>query len=151
MKKSMRKRSSSKRHNVSVCVNAGDTGEACKTRGRLTAKMRDPFGSGTIQSEVPHASERVTFASVWISGWYIYLFHTCTHSQFRDAQFVVSVCVYVSKFEVKHASTSAGIDRKVTTHEKTAPTVSGVTLYVDFSRREKSLMDFQEQENHIFK
>lgn len=35
--------------------------------------------------------ERVTFASAWIS-WVVHfiLFHTCTHSQFRDAQFVFS-------------------------------------------------------------
>lgn len=53
---------------------------------------------------------------------------------------------YVSGIEVKRASTSAGIDRKLQ-RTKTAPTVSGV----DFSRCDKSSTDFQQQDNHILK
>lgn len=91
MSKSRRKRSSSKRHNASVCVDAGDTGEACRTCGRLAAEMTDPFKA--VPSSLRYrTSGRVTFALVWISGWYIYLLHTCTHSQLRDAQFAI-VCV----------------------------------------------------------
>lgn len=105
----MRKRSSSKRHNVSVCVNAGDAGETCRTCGLQNERSLRKRYHPSLRYRT---CERVTFASVWISGWYTYLFHTCTHSQFRDAQFVISVCVYVSRFEVKHASTASYNARK---------------------------------------
>lgn len=72
--------------------------------------------------------ERVTFASAWIS-WVVHfiLFHTCTHSQFRDAQFVFS------KFEAtrgrRRLDLRRGIHREL--HRvKNAPTVTGVKLKV---------------------
>lgn len=70
--------------------------------------------------------ERVAFASAWISGWYIlFLFHTCTHSQFRDTQFVFW------KFEAKRSrgrlDLRRGIRRKLH-HVKNTPTVTGIEL-----------------------
>lgn len=113
----------------------------------LAKETRDPFESGTVQSEVPRFRKRVTFASLWISGWYIYLFHTCTHSQFRDAQFVKSASVFLKSPEVERASTSPRIESQRTE----ICSYSQWCHIIDFSRREKSLMDFQEQENHILK
>lgn len=97
------------------------------SRRVFPAKIRDPFESGTIQSEVPRLW-KVTFASAWIS-WVVHfiLFHTCTHSQFRDAQFVFS------KFEAtrgrRRLDLRRGIHREL--HRvKNAPTVTGVKLKV---------------------
>lgn len=72
--------------------------------------------------------ERVTFASAWIS-WVVHfiLFPTCTHSQFRDAQFVFS------KFEAtrgrRRLDLRRGIHHKLHRVEN-APTVTGVKLKV---------------------
>lgn len=75
---------------LSIWMNAGKTEEArssrCLSRQNkrsLWKRYHPVWGTALV--------ERVTFASAWIS-WVVHfiLFHTCTHSQFRDAQFVFS-------------------------------------------------------------
>lgn len=64
----------------------------------------------------------------FFQGGMFELFHTCTHSQFGDAQFVVSVS---NVQRPKHAATSAGIDRRVTMHDK--PLLQSVVSHWRFS------------------
>lgn len=97
-------------------------------RGVFPARIRDPFESGTIQSEVPRLWKESLLHRPGLAGWYIlFFFHTCTHSQFRDAQFVFS------KFEAtrgrRRLDLRRGIHRKL--HRvKNAPAVTGVKLKV---------------------
>lgn len=97
-------------------------------RGVFPARIRDPFESGTIQSEVPRLWKESLLHRPGLAGWYILFFsHTCTHSQFRDAQFVFS------KFEAtrgrRRLDLRRGIHRKL--HRvKNAPAVTGVKLKV---------------------
>ncbi len=121
-----KKRSSAKRHNVSVHVNAGDTGEACTTRGRLAAKMTDPFESRTIQSEVSRF--RKSHLCVSLDFWVVHLFIPHMHT------FTVQGCPVCKQRLCLHlkvggqmASTLAAIDCKLQS-TRAAPSVSGVTL-----------------------
>lgn len=112
---------------LSIWMNAGKTEEArssrCLSRQNkrsLWKRYHPVWGTALV--------ERVTFASVWIS-WVVHFifFHTCTHSQFRDAQFVFS------KFEAtrgrRRLDLRRGIHRKL--HRvKNAPAVTGVKLKV---------------------
>lgn len=112
---------------LSIWMNAGKTEEArssrCLSRQNkrsLWKRYHPVWGTALV--------ERVTFASAWIS-WVVHfiLFHTCTHSQFRDAQFVFS------KFEAtrgrRRLDLRRGIHRKL--HRvKNAPAVTGVKLKV---------------------
>lgn len=93
---------------------------------KLTAAVaRDPFGSGTMQSEEPLIRKKES-PSIWVfSGWYILIIphmHTFT---VQDAP----VCYQLLKSsEVKHAATSAVRSAAKLHRTESAPTVSGVTL-----------------------
>lgn len=133
------KRSSSRRHSVSVCVNAGrKTGEACTTCGRFFCRQNQrslwkryrPVWGTALQKESP--SRRSGF----LAGTFINSTHA--HSEFRDAHFATSVCVHVSHFQVKRASTATFTAPQTRSYSHCCHIVdsSGVTsLWWTFSQR----------------
>lgn len=127
-----------------------------KNKHRQKQKERSPWRSGTVQVRGTEASDKreskSPFASVWICGWYvclfIYLFHTCTHSQFRDAQVLQSQrpCLFFFFF-----CFVCLFSRQSCNAQK--PLLQSVVSHCSFFSRceKKSVMDFQFPENHTLK
>lgn len=63
-----------------------------RTCGRFAAKTR-PTSPGRWYHPVWGSTLHQSHRLFHLGGTFMYLFHTCTHSQFRDAQFGISVCV----------------------------------------------------------
>lgn len=127
----MTERSSSKRHDMGVCVNAGDIGETCRTRGRHYRQNKRSLQKA-VSSSLRYCTSEKKSSLHWagfLGGTFINPhMHTFTVQGCPVCN--QRLCLTSQKFEVEHASTSASIDRRVTTHKKTAPTVSDVTLQI---------------------
>lgn len=132
------KRSSSRRHSVSVCGNAGEKQEACTTCGRFfAAKTRDPFESGTIQSEVRRF--RKSHLHVALDSWVVHLLTPHMHIQSSGMLSLPPASVFTShSSRSKRASTASFGARQTRSYSQWCHIVdsSGVTsLWWTFSQR----------------
>lgn len=119
-------------------VNAGDTGEACRTV--FTAKMRDPFESGTIQS----GGTCTLHQSGFLGGTLMYSTHAHIHSSGMPSFWIIGVCVfYVSKSLRSNVPRPSARCRPLVQRRTEICSYGQCCHIVDLSRCEKSLMESQ--------
>lgn len=91
---------------LSIWMNAGKTEEAQGARGVFPARTRDPFESGTIQSEVPRLWKESLLHRPGLAGWYI-LFYS-PHAHIHSSEMPSLYSQSSRPPEAEDASTSGG-------------------------------------------
>lgn len=113
---------------LSIWMNAGKTEEARGARGVFPARIRDPFESSTIQSEIPRLWKESLLHRPGLAGWYI-LFYS-THAHIHSSEMPSLYSQSSRPPEAEDASTSGGGIHRKLHRVKNAPTVTGVKLKV---------------------